>query len=841
MAEKQNDDYKAIGFYKKAAADRQRGFVKFEDGDLHYFTYLSGGEIGFISQGYTSVAGRDNGIESVRKNMKDEKRYRISKNGSQYRYGLFAGNGQEIAVGPNARTEKSAQEMADRVMGKAPTKPAKAKATKAKAAPKKTKTDGRIENYKPLAFYQQRSAKLQDGFGSFSDDDAHYFTYNKSGKIVLISESYTSKAARDNGIVSVKKNMPIKERYEHHRHKNGKYYFDLNAGNRQEIATSIWYGSSAAALAGAAALRGEVEAKPAKAKAAQSKVAKPKAANVEDNYHPLAFYEKHGNKVKDGFDTFEHNGAHYFTYNRAGKIVLISESYPTKAARETGRASTEKNMKLEKRYDYRSLKNGKHDYRIKAGNGKEVARSVWYGSAAAAATGAAYLLGKRKAAAKPKSKPKAAPIAAAAPVIAAAAKAAPTKDKRDKDDDYLACKEYHDRDVNDKANNVALFRHENGKFYFALYDDDGDVRLRSEGFISAKDRDQELSGVLRLKDDERYYKRITKGAHYLDVLYDETGREVGRSCLKKVAAAAVAAPIAAAAVAAAAPAVAAAPVAATTAATAAATGATGAGIWGWLKWVLLGLLALLALLLLSRCFAGGDNLAAPVDVPDPAVQMVSCWDGTEAANQAACPTKIDCWDGSVAASLSACPVQPEPEPAPEPDPMPEPIAVPEPVVAAPQATVSAPEPARMVAGAITRMCGPSDITLFNVPSFETPRPIRYLGSNPQFGNSHGLSPRQFYEKLNTAYNSGGVDRAFLNYMARALGYSGFRAMDASMFSEDSLAFGETGLLGFSQMHALQYSKLNTNDRDREAFRVQSANGQDVHFMKTCGNYMYVCQ
>jgi len=33
---------------------------------------------------------------------------------------------------------------------------------------------------------------------------------------------------------------------------------------------------------------------------------------------------------------------------------------------------------------------------LKAGNGKEIARSVWYSSAAAASTGAAFLMGTRK-------------------------------------------------------------------------------------------------------------------------------------------------------------------------------------------------------------------------------------------------------------------------------------------------------------------------------------------------------------------------------------------------------------------------------------------------------------
>ena len=78
-------------------------------------------------------------------------------------------------------------------------------------------------------------------------------------------------------------------------------------------------------------------------------------------------------------------------------------------------------------------------------------------------------------------------------------------------------------------------------------------------------------------------------------------------------------------------------------------------------------------------------------------------------------------------------------------------------------------------------------------------------------------------------------------MARSLGYGSFKDMDASMFSNDTLNRGEKGLMGFGDSHHLQYSKLDVIARDLEAFRVRAANGQDVHFMKSCGNFMYVCQ
>jgi uncharacterized protein YegP (UPF0339 family) len=106
------------------------------------------------------------------------------------------------------------------------------------------KTDGSTDDYKPLSFYQENGGNTQDGFDSFEKDGEFYFSYRKNGKIHLISEGYSSAKSRDNGIASVDKNRVIAERYDRKKHrKNNKFYFDLKAGNHQEIATSAWYGS----------------------------------------------------------------------------------------------------------------------------------------------------------------------------------------------------------------------------------------------------------------------------------------------------------------------------------------------------------------------------------------------------------------------------------------------------------------------------------------------------------------------------------------------------------------------------------------------------------------------
>lgn len=58
---------------------------------------------------------------------------------------------------------------------------------------------------------------------------------------ILASELYESKSAAEGGIASVQKNSPMDERYDRLESKNGKFYFNLKAGNHQIIGTSEMY------------------------------------------------------------------------------------------------------------------------------------------------------------------------------------------------------------------------------------------------------------------------------------------------------------------------------------------------------------------------------------------------------------------------------------------------------------------------------------------------------------------------------------------------------------------------------------------------------------------------
>ena len=733
--------------------------------------------------------------------------------------------------------------------------------------------DKRNDDYKPLKFYEGGRPEGADatGFYKFSEEGLEYFAYQVDGKVVLISQGYKARAGRDNGIVSTRKNMALEEQYEILKHDNGKWYFNILARNKQQVATSVWFPSKKAATEYAEVLQGKRKAvstaKPAKAKTAAAKA--PRAANVEQNYKPLAFYESRISGVKDGFDTFEDGGQHYFTYNKGGKIALISEGYPNVVARKRGMESVEKNMGLEERYTFGDVGGGFEGYRLKAGNNKEIARSPAYKTAALAAAGAALLHSpgrKRAGNVEQNYKP-------------------------------LAFYEARIQGVDEGFETFV----EDGQHYFT-YSRDGKILLISEGYPTAAARDKGIASVQTNMGEESQYSYGDVGGGYEGFrLRAKNNKEIARSIAYPSAALAAAGAALLFAPAAAAlaepeplpepdpipepepepipvaPVAAAAAVAAPVAAAAmapepaydpepVAVHEEGGGL-GWLKWLLLlGLLAALLFGLLSFCNRDAAVPAVPVAAPDPVAVMVTCWDGSEAESDALCPERVECWDGSAVTDASLCPPEPveEPEPTvvlcadgstaedyadcppvPEPEPEPEPA----PATARTSTAVATSGPGQTLNSNLryadtpgSCACATGSSNIFETNGMQEAVMVTRLGTNPEFGNHQGQSADMFFQTLQNRYGSDTYDRQYLDHLARSLGYGGFGDMDASMFSETTVPNGSRVMLGYGSQHALQYSEFALADSaDNSAFRVRSANGCDVNFMKTCGNFAYVCQ
>jgi uncharacterized protein YegP (UPF0339 family)/outer membrane protein OmpA-like peptidoglycan-associated protein len=469
--------------HESAGVENHPQFTKFQDPetDLYYFSYLEDdGSVIFRSEGYPTTAARDNGVDSVTRNMELEERYKVVQfpDGMWY-VSLRAGNHQEIARSCGFSSEEGASYLtpSGRERRRAEREAAAAMAAAASAASVITIIDEagentRVEdNYLACKEYagHERDADNSD-FAKFKHANGeHYFVmYDEDGDVLLRSEGYPTTAARDNGMQSVIKNRDNEDRYAEKTTVNGYSYVSLKAGNHQEIARSCPKKPSAVSATEATAGVAAVAAAAAAIEIPSIEIEAP-VVEVE-----VPVIEVEAPVIETPVVEVE-----------APKVEI--------AAAAVAAAAT-------------------------------VAAAVEMPSVEVEA-------------------PKVEAVVEAPVVEEKVIHEAPVR-SAEKEDDYLPCEAYKGKTVNDKRNNVALFKHDDGQYYFVLYNADGSVKLRSEGFKNAKTRDEELSGVLKHHNDESMYHNLEKGGYIIRVLKDKTGREVGRSCVEKVGGVSAAAPIA---------------------------------------------------------------------------------------------------------------------------------------------------------------------------------------------------------------------------------------------------------------------------------------------------------
>jgi uncharacterized protein YegP (UPF0339 family) len=80
-------------------------------------------------------------------------------------------------------------------------------------------------------------------------DKAGQFRFNlkaSNGEVMLSSEGYTTLQGCSNGIESVRTNAPVDARYQRKESASGKYSFNLTAANNQVIGSSEQYTTAAA-------------------------------------------------------------------------------------------------------------------------------------------------------------------------------------------------------------------------------------------------------------------------------------------------------------------------------------------------------------------------------------------------------------------------------------------------------------------------------------------------------------------------------------------------------------------------------------------------------------------
>jgi uncharacterized protein len=84
----------------------------------------------------------------------------------------------------------------------------------------------------------------------------HYFRLTaRNGQNILSSQGYASKASCKNGIESVQSNGTSSDRFEVKEASNGKFYFNLLAGNQQVIGKSQMYANKTTCQNGIAAVQ----------------------------------------------------------------------------------------------------------------------------------------------------------------------------------------------------------------------------------------------------------------------------------------------------------------------------------------------------------------------------------------------------------------------------------------------------------------------------------------------------------------------------------------------------------------------------------------------------------
>ncbi len=214
------------------------------------------------------------------------------------------------------------------------------------------------------------------------------------------------------------------------------------------------------------------------------------------------------------------------------------------------------------------------------------------------------------------------------------------------------------------------------------------------------------------------------------------------------------------------------------------------------------------------------------------------------------PVSYTCWDGIIVEDLESCALKPQPQAEPLTvaiaEPAPQAVIASETFICPDTATIvpdlsQCPAPIAMPRPNLN-VCAKSSVAIFNVPTTAEFVPMTRLGQHPEFGDSHGLTPAEFFAKLDTAYGSDGAHAAYLDHLLRALGYTGgWSDARPDMFSDDVLPIGTRGIMGMGEQHDYGFRILPASEHDRQAFRLSAANGQVVHFMKSCGNYFYGCE
>jgi hypothetical protein len=200
-----------------------------------------------------------------------------------------------------------------------------------------------------------RSARFETFEGL--DGQFYFNLLAGNGENVLRSEGYKSQAGRDAGMAAVVAAGVDAKAYEVLLAKNGEYYFNLKAGNGQVIATSETYTRKSSATRAVRTVRSLINLL---------------GATPESKPAPR----------QERFELFVGEDRQSYFRLRAGngEIVLGSEGYSSKASAQNGINSVKQHGASVENYRVVETANGQYSIRLVARNNEIIARGEAYAS-----------------------------------------------------------------------------------------------------------------------------------------------------------------------------------------------------------------------------------------------------------------------------------------------------------------------------------------------------------------------------------------------------------------------------------------------------------------------------
>ena len=200
------------------------------------------------------------------------------------------------------------------------------------------------------------------------------------------------------------------------------------------------------------------------------------------------------------------NNQHYFLFNNAeGTPILFSRSFKTENQRDKRIRAIIKQSKNPRKYEIREAAGGSY-FILKGSNGKEIARSGTFPDEASAQAAVSFL--QDKAPGFEKKYP------------------APPKAPKKAVNQYLL-----DQKGESKSVGLDAFKAASGLFYFHFNNEDGEPLLFSEGYSSARSRDNGIKSMIRNAGLENRFEKREEGGKPYFIVRAGNRQEIGRSKL----------------------------------------------------------------------------------------------------------------------------------------------------------------------------------------------------------------------------------------------------------------------------------------------------------------------